>query len=459
MNSIGVVVFWAVLGVATFTYGGTGLVLYCARLDRWPIRRRLPMEMLAGSVFAWLFSLSCSITNALVDYMPPFWVVYSNAIFMQLAADTFTIVAWTLWLMFSRTQGQLKIARRATDAENVAQTVRSLAITKGLLSRRARIAYVVGNAIVYTAIAVGYTLRHPDLFTSADADSFSDPTSPTTTLESIGVYKMGVSMTLVIILSIRMRIVSDALGIKRSLKRIGVCSIVGVVIYAFIAQPIRSATGNVVDVNSVVAIVVCAVLLTLSIHIPVRDSYSQQPDPVDQTMGNLGLFESFLCSSEGFETFKKHLELELALENLLFWEDVQEYRRTFTNSPRSAEMALRIYRRYLARNAPFEVNLDGDQLHRFQVIFTPDCNGGDLAQRGQLTKDLFDEARAVVLRLMYTNSFVRFRKARPDSWQNFMDGAREDAILAELETHTTGVIVEPTWAESCPVPPRPTNPL
>lgn len=218
-------------------------------------------------------------------------------------------------------------------------------------------------------------------------------------------------------------------------------------------------------------------VLDRSIHIPVRDSYSQQPDPVDQTMGNLGLFESFLCSSEGFETFKsgrpdhlefvanltalfrKHLELELALENLLFWEDVQEYRRTFTNSPRSAEMALRIYRRYLARNAPFEVNLDGDQLHRFQVIFTPDCNGGDLAQRGQLTKDLFDEARAVVLRLMYTNSFVRFRKARPDSWQNFMDGAREDAILAELETHTTGVIVEPTWAESCPVPPRPTNPL
>ncbi|XXQ30074.1 RGS domain-containing protein [Plasmodiophora brassicae] len=103
----------------------------------------------------------------------------------------------------------------------------------------------------------------PELFALVQKQPFWGQASPAKFLESIGVYKMGVSMVAVSILSSRMRIVPDAFGINRALRQIGACSLVGVTIYAFIAGPITNATGGVVSVNSVVAMATSAVMLTL----------------------------------------------------------------------------------------------------------------------------------------------------------------------------------------------------
>lgn len=263
MKSVGVEAFLFALGVAIFVYGGVGLVLFCLRMDRWPIRQRLPMEMLAGSLFAWIFALSLYATNEYYDRVPFFWSAFLPTFFMVLAADTFTIAALTLWLMFNRTQSQLKIVQAMDKADSVVTDAPKLTIAHGLLDRRPRIAYVVVNAIVYAIVEFWYASRYPGLFTALNDNTYADPTSPASTLVNIGVYKMGVSMVLIIILSYRMRIVSDSLGIKRCLKQIGLCSLVGVVMYAFAIRPITSATGHMVSVNTVVGIVCCTALLTL----------------------------------------------------------------------------------------------------------------------------------------------------------------------------------------------------
>ncbi|CEO96157.1 unnamed protein product (mitochondrion) [Plasmodiophora brassicae] len=442
----GVGIFWIVLSVATFTYGGIGLAMFYFRMDRWPIRQRLPMEMLAGSVFVWIFALSLSVLNALIDYTPTFWMLFIPATFMLLATDTFTIVTLTLWLMFNRTQDQLKVAQSVDDAGQMRSAVRQLAVVKGLLGRRPRIAYVVANAIVYTIVAVAYTCRYPFLFTVIEMDTTWSSSSPARILEDIGVYKMGISMVLIITLSFRLRIVSDALGIKRSLKRMGCCSLVGLIVYVFASPSLMDVTGHILSVNAVVAILVSVVLLTLAIHIPVWHSYSQQLGALDQAVYDVDLFEVFLSTPEGFATFKKQLESEFALENLLFWKAVQDYRRSFTesSSTRTARMALDIFAQYLAPSAPFEVNLDGALLRLFKAKFPSGCSEGDLIQRGILTSDCFNKASTTVLSLMYTNSLGRFREAHPDVWKNFMDLAHENAILAQIGTpHTTIIAVKP----------------
>lgn len=142
--------------------------------------------------------------------------------------------------------------------------------------------------------------------------------------------------------------------------------------------------------------------------------------------------------------------MEFALENLLFWKAAQDYRRTFAeSSSRSARLALDIFQQYLAPNAPFEVNLDGDLLRLFRTNFPPGCGAGDLVQRGVLTRDLFSKASTTVLALMYWNSLGRFREAQPDVWEKFMHGAQEDAILAQFETqHTITIVVKPRGTES-----------
>ncbi|SPQ93298.1 unnamed protein product (mitochondrion) [Plasmodiophora brassicae] len=450
MTGAAVVIFWIVTDVAVLAYGGVGLALFWIRMDLWPIRQRLPMEVLAGALFTWLCGVSLATMNVVVDYAPAFWMVYISQLFMLLAADTFTIVALTLWLMFNRTQDQLKIVQSVDDADRLRGAVRQLTIIQALLNRRPRIAYVVVNAVGYTVVAVWYASGYPELFTLVESDLSWDATSPATILENIGVYKMGVCMLLIIFLSYRLRIVSDSLGIKRGLKQVGISSLVGVVIYVFVTGPITGLTGGVVSVNSIVAVINCVIVITLSVHVPVRHSYSHRPGALDQVVCNIGQFEVFLCTTPGFTAFKRHLELEFALENLLFWKAAQDYRRTFAeSSSRSARLALDIFQQYLAPNAPFEVNLDGDLLRLFRTNFPPGCGAGDLVQRGVLTRDLFSKASTTVLALMYWNSLGRFREAQPDVWEKFMHGAQEDAILAQFETqHTITIVVKPRGTES-----------
>jgi len=99
---------------------------------------------------------------------------------------------------------------------------------------------------------------------------------------------------------------------------------------------------------------------------------------------------------------KQYLTQEFSEENLLFWTDVENYKRlpSYERFSRAKE----IFSTYIVDDSPLQVNIDSD------------CND---AIKNRLSKssdsntplDLFDEAQSWVCRLMESHSFPRFIKS------------------------------------------------
>eukprot|EP00475_Leptophrys_vorax_P030361 TRINITY_DN45433_c0_g1_i1.p1 TRINITY_DN45433_c0_g1~~TRINITY_DN45433_c0_g1_i1.p1 ORF type:complete len:472 (-),score=98.53 TRINITY_DN45433_c0_g1_i1:61-1383(-) len=115
-----------------------------------------------------------------------------------------------------------------------------------------------------------------------------------------------------------------------------------------------------------------------------------------QGMGIQVLFEEV----ELLEKFRIYLEQELATENLLFYEDVERFKHICKDSPeaRVKEKAKNLFDKYLAKNAPYQINLDADTVRDLRTMYFS----------GNVTPTMFDEAQKEILDLMEKDTFRRF---------------------------------------------------
>ncbi|XP_062866450.1 regulator of G-protein signaling 5 [Trichomycterus rosablanca] len=107
--------------------------------------------------------------------------------------------------------------------------------------------------------------------------------------------------------------------------------------------------------------------------------------------------ESLLNSKTGLEEFRWFLRSEFSEENLAFWLDCEEYKRT--PETKLATKAQSIYARFVNADAPQEVNLDGETREAL--------TGGMDAPAG----DTFAEAQRRIFTLMAKDSFPRFLRS------------------------------------------------
>jgi len=116
---------------------------------------------------------------------------------------------------------------------------------------------------------------------------------------------------------------------------------------------------------------------------------------------SINQIEFFLTVNEGKESFKQFLVREFSVENLMFYTEVQYYKKIEEESDLK-ETAKTIHETYVELGAPFEINIEMEI--RNQVA--------EQLNSGKPTVNIFDEAEKAVLHVMREESFPRFKKSR-----------------------------------------------
>lgn len=140
------------------------------------------------------------------------------------------------------------------------------------------------------------------------------------------------------------------------------------------------------------------IFLLLSVTLPVYKSHSAT------TEYRITDFPAFLDSPEGLRFFASYLATEVSLDNLLFYRAVLKWIDNFDESSPEYRhnQASRILNDYLLPYAEHEVFVGYRILSRIKDTI----NGLD-----EITKDMFDEAKNEIMRVMYTDSFSRFERS------------------------------------------------
>ena len=96
--------------------------------------------------------------------------------------------------------------------------------------------------------------------------------------------------------------------------------------------------------------------------------------------------------------FKKHLQTEFSVENILFWDAVQDMKRKFPKfSDEGRKKAIDfIWIKYVEQNADFQVNISSVQRRKVEH------------KLASLEPNIFDEAADEIFNLMAVDSLPRF---------------------------------------------------
>ena len=139
----------------------------------------------------------------------------------------------------------------------------------------------------------------------------------------------------------------------------------------------------------------------------------------------------FLLNKRGYTKFEAFVSLELSVENLLFWKHVTEF-RALKSLDELSLAAMNIYRHFFMDDSPLQINVsDGLIVHyreeyearqglvaaqigganagKVAVQVTPESQPLDHSKLEPITKTYFDDALREIMQLMYTDTLRRFK--------------------------------------------------
>eukprot|EP01103_Thecamoeba_quadrilineata_P009277 TRINITY_DN19011_c0_g1_i1.p1 TRINITY_DN19011_c0_g1~~TRINITY_DN19011_c0_g1_i1.p1 ORF type:complete len:270 (-),score=52.32 TRINITY_DN19011_c0_g1_i1:112-921(-) len=118
--------------------------------------------------------------------------------------------------------------------------------------------------------------------------------------------------------------------------------------------------------------------------------------------------ENLLRDKRGRKIFRDYLKKEFAEENLLFYEAV-EYYSVLPEWDALSEAAV-IYRRFLSSEAEYEINLPSKIFAQIRELYDP-ATGQVANSYKKVHKDLFEQAKHSIFKLLLTDSMPRFIKS------------------------------------------------
>jgi len=241
----------------------------------------------------------------------------------------------------------------------------------------------------------------------------------------------------------KLRQVVDAFKIKEELKYTAAIAIIVFIPWAVFnnLSAARTVNNETFPFRTMFLLIGVNVAICLSTIWPLYRSYVLD-DTLGVTLeeqGDLTTLLGCLNDKGGLMGFKKFLTKEFSVENILFYEEIEEYRtkkRRGSNDPLEliAE-AQRIYAKYIINDSPFQVNLPDviikDLEDKLKELFASVARQDEkalasvpspsralsveLGQNGILSKrdppTLFDHAQENIFKLMNSDSFPRFQRS------------------------------------------------
>ena len=111
-------------------------------------------------------------------------------------------------------------------------------------------------------------------------------------------------------------------------------------------------------------------------------------------------FDHYMEHPQALQVFKEYLVTELALENLLFMQQIREYQSA--NDPKKAGNIIKeVQASFINANSEYEINITSGTRKRLL----------EKVKTGSIDKDLFDEAAKEVVQMLKSDVFPRFVKS------------------------------------------------
>jgi len=266
----------------------------------------------------------------------------------------------------------------------------------------------------------------------------------------------------------KLRQVVDGFKIKEELRNTGIVAIVVFIPWIVFnnAKSAKYVNDEVFPFSTFFLLVGVSVTLGLSTIWPLYLSYFAPPMIEDAYSSDLSTLHGLLQDKVGLASFKQFLTKEFSVENILFYEEIEEYRAKKRHKSEIELLgdAQKIYAKYVISDSPFQVNLPDlitkDLEKQLKDIFsaagsenavnnskieTPSKTGATVqTQRATVTANnpymlnrdpptIFDKAQENIFKLMNTDSFPRY--ARTDEYEALKkkkeSGKREFEILAD----------------------------
>lgn len=155
-----------------------------------------------------------------------------------------------------------------------------------------------------------------------------------------------------------------------------------------------------------------------------------------------------LSTKKGVMTFKSFLTKEFSVENVLFYEEIEQYRGKKASGEESEEVlvmeAQRIYAKYIIPDAPFQVNLpqnivkDLDGSVRNILAPNPELYNmqpgeaevNEIGYVAPATPTIFDASQKEIFKLMNTDSFPRYQ--RSEYFREFVEEVEKTAAQTKI---------------------------
>jgi len=150
---------------------------------------------------------------------------------------------------------------------------------------------------------------------------------------------------------------------------------------------------------------------------------------------DLSTMEGLLADKNGLTSFKKFLTKEFSVENILFYEEIEEYRSKKKAGSTDLDLvaeAQRIYAKYIITDSPFQVNLPDVIIKNLEIalkeLFSGNVTNSERPEvlRSMSTSEglqrqpptLFDRAQENIFKLMNSDSFPRY--VRSDEYKTLL---------------------------------------
>jgi len=252
-----------------------------------------------------------------------------------------------------------------------------------------------------------------------------------------------------------LRSVVDNFRIKEELRSTGVIGIIAVIIYGIFNVGAKTTNNHVFPFSTLGLLVAVIYAFFASTIGPLWRTYHQPPNlKVDDNAVDVKALESLsalILNDAGFESFRKFLSAEFSVENLLFWKDIDTFRKKIRENQAgefiNAENS-RLFAKYIVEDSPFQVNLPERIVADVKSVIDgktqPPAIGpndikleektnADFAKTSPSPPTIFDEAQKSIFKLMESDSFPRYKSS--DQYRDFVNTIsakqKEKAILKE----------------------------
>jgi len=212
----------------------------------------------------------------------------------------------------------------------------------------------------------------------------------------------------------------DSFSIQKELKRVGVFTVVALIIWQIETALLSPDAANYYVVSDFDNSFIVFVDLIWVTFLPLKATYNQlhspmtplgsSHKPLSPSRGSSARsydsssLEAVLANPVGYQDFFGFLAKEWSTENLLFWKQVNEY-KVIVNQEQRTKKAQAIYETFVRENAIYEVNLPDTIRKELRSGIEQTLGQGEGAPF-----ELFDAAQNEIFSLMSNDSFSRFLK-------------------------------------------------